>query len=143
MIRLVDVYRRKDSVQVLYDLMKERTSCVNISHRRLPTLKQHSIFVKLKPYKAWYLILSDGQVVGGIYLSKTDEIGIFLFKKYRDKGVGKKAVRLLIKKRANVRRFLANINPRNEPSIRFFAGMKFKHIQNTYELLTSNRKASV
>lgn len=135
MIRLADVYRRKDSVQVLYDLMKERTPAVNISHRRLPAPKQHAVFVKLKPYKAWYLILNDAQVVGGIYLSKTNEIGIFLFKKYRDKGVGKKAVQLLMKKHANVRRFLANINPRNEPSIRFFTGMKFKHIQNTYELL--------
>ncbi len=32
------------------------------------------------------------------------------------------------------RRYLANINPRNDASIAMFQGLGFTHIQNTYEL---------
>ena len=134
MLRLVNVYTRKDAVSVLYALLKEREARMNISHRRMPTLSEHARFVRLKPYKTWDLILSGDEIMGAVYLSKQNEIGLFIFRKYRGCGIGKKALELLMKKHKKVTRFLANINPKNRPSIDFFKNQGFFHIQNTYEL---------
>lgn len=134
MPRLVNVYTRKDAVPVLYALLKEREARMNISHRRMPTLSEHSRFVQSKPYKTWDFISSGEEILGAVYLSKQNEIGLFLFKKYRGQGIGKKTLQLLMNKHKNVARFLANINPKNTPSIIFFKDQGFTHIQNTYEL---------
>lgn len=134
-VRLADVYRSKDPEKTLYALLKERDRTVNISHRRLPAYREHLRFVRSRPYKAWYLITNGtGGRLGGVYLSKMNEIGIFLFKKHRRKAYVEAAVKLLMKKHAGVGFFLANINPANAASIRFFKRFGFKHIQNTYEL---------
>ncbi|MEK7083941.1 MAG: GNAT family N-acetyltransferase [Patescibacteria group bacterium] len=132
--KLVGVYREKAAAELLYRLLKERSAKINISHRKMPTWHQHLKFIRSKPYKAWYLI-SDApkHFTGGIYLSKADEIGIFLLKKYQRLGHGNRAVDLLIKKHRNVKRFLANVNPNNKTSIQFFKKLGFGHIQNTYE----------
>ncbi len=133
-VKLSDVYKTRGAREILYRLLKERIPRVNISHRSLPAFKKHLDFIRKRPYKAWYLISEKpGSFVGGIYLSKNDEIGILIFKKHQKKGFGEKAVNLLMKRHRGVKRFLANINPANVPSIRFFEGLKFRHIQNTYE----------
>ncbi len=134
MLKLTDVYKSKDAVPVLYALLKEREGRVNISHRQMPTLSEHRRFVKSKPYKSWDLILSGKEMVGAVYLSQQNEIGLFLFKKYRGQGLGKKALGLLMGKHKKVTRFLANVSPKNQPSIDFFKNQGFSHIQNTYEL---------
>ena len=134
-IRLADVYRSKDAVKVLYALLAERETRVNISHRRMPSIRGHRAFIVSRPYKAWYLVRDlSGGPLGGVYLSRRDEIGVFIFKKFRGKGYGEEAVRLLMRKHAAVKRFLANINPKNRRSVRFFNALGFKHVQNTYEL---------
>lgn len=107
---------------------------MNISHRRMPSRAEHQRFFRSRPYRSWDLVLKDGEPVGAIYLSKQNEIGVFIFKRYRGLGYGKKAVRLLMKKHGRERRLLANISPKNPRSIRFFKDMGFEHIQNTYEL---------
>lgn len=133
-IRLVDVSKRKDAKKILYELLKEREPHANISHRRMPTFRQHVGFMRSKPYKSWDLIVSAGLVVGSIYLSKQNEIGLFIFKKDQARGYGQRALKLLMKKHSNVTRFLANINPGNQRSIHFFERLGFNHVQNTYEL---------
>ena len=75
-------------VKFLFDLLKERDPRVNISHRKMPTYSQHTKFIKSKPYSKWYIILKSKQKIGSIYLSKNDEIGIFLSKKFQGKNVG-------------------------------------------------------
>ncbi len=133
-LKLVDVYNKKSSAEFLYQLLKERSSKINISHRKMPTWRAHIKFIRSRPYRAWYLISdAPGHYVGGIYLSKMDEIGVFLLKKFQKKGYAKKAVGLLIKKHRSVKRFLANVNPLNDRSIQFFKKLGFDHIQNTYE----------
>ena len=118
---------------MLYALLKEREEKVNISHRRMPSLAEHRKFVKSKPYKAWFLIRAAGSTAGAIYLSKMNEIGVFVFKKHRGKGYGKGAVAALMQKFKGAERFLANVNPANADSIAFFKSFGFRHIQNTYE----------
>ena len=133
-LRLSDVYKNKEASPALLALLKERKESVNISHRRMPTLQKHRKFIFSKPYKTWDLILRGREIVGAVYLTHQSEIGLFIFKKFRGNGFGKKALALLMKKYAGSKRFLANINPRNRRSIRFFEQLGFRHIQNTYEL---------
>lgn len=133
-LRLSDVYKNKQASPALLALLMEREGNVNISHRRMPTLTEHRKFILSKPYKTWDLIMSGQEIVGAVYLTHQSEIGLFIFKKFRENGFGKKALALLMKKHAGSVRFLANINPRNRRSIRFFERLGFRHIQNTYEL---------
>ena len=133
-MKLRSVYLHEGGDQLLYELLKERDEITNISHRQLPDWPSHVAFVASKPYTAWYFIQGDKlETYGAIYLSKTDEIGVFIFRRYRGNGYGPSAVRKLMEMHPRDR-YLANINPQNERSISMFSGMGFRHIQNTLEL---------
>jgi RimJ/RimL family protein N-acetyltransferase len=71
--------------------------------------------------------------VGSIYLTSQNEIGIFIKKSFQNKQIGNIALRKLIKKNPK-KRYLANVNPKNKKSIRFFKNNGFKLIQYTFEL---------
>ena len=118
---------------MLFELLTKRDPIANISHKRMPTYDEHREFVRSKPYDAWYLIKTNGEYIGAIYLTNASEIGISLFREHQGKGFGARAVRMLMRKYPSRKRYLANINPRNELSIRFFQKLGFTHIQNTYE----------
>jgi len=146
MIRLESVYKYPEALDILYALLRERSveddPHVNISHRRLPTFHDHERFVESRPYRYWYLILVEQSVVGTCYISKRNEIGIVLFRAHRGKGYGSQAVAALIEKHKPLKAipgvrsgsFIANINPKNEASIRMFSRLGFTHLSNTYEL---------
>ena len=103
----------------------------------MPTYDEHVKFVQSKPYSKWYIIFKSKQKVGSIYLSKNNEIGIFLSKKFQGKNIGDFALNDLIKKNPG-ERFLANVNPKNKKSIQFFKNNKFKLIQYTFERTKQN-----
>jgi len=124
---------KKSDSNFLYELLKQRDPRANISHKKMPSFKQHENFIRSKPYSKWYIIQSSKNDVGSIYLSKNNEIGIFLIKKNQNNGIGVNALKLLIKKNPKVR-YLANVNPKNKKSIDFFKKNGFKLIQHTYEL---------
>lgn len=124
---------------LLYQLLGEREDHVNISHRVMPTMDEHYAFMDSMPYKAWYLIdtqpffpQAHSHFVGSIYLSRQREVGIFLFREWIGKGFGAEAVGLLRARHPG--RMLANINPANEGSIRFFKSLGFRHVQNSYAI---------
>jgi len=120
-------------IRFLYELLKEREPSTNISHRKMPTYNEHVNFVLSKPYSKWYIIYHEKNKVGSIYLSKQNEVGIFIKKTFFMKGIGTDALRLLME--LNPReRFLANINPKNKKSTEFFKKNGFKILQHTYEL---------
>ena len=116
----------------LFDLLKDRDHHINISHKKIPTYEEHIKFIKSKPYSKWYIIFKSKQKIGSIYLSKNDEIGIFVSKKFQGKNIGNYALSGLIKKNPR-KRFLANVNPKNKKSISFFKKNGFKLIQYTFE----------
>ena len=130
-LRLKKVTKRE--CPFLYDLLLERNPIFNISHKKMPTYEEHVKFVSSRPYSKWYIIFYSGKECGSIYLSKNDEIGIFLKKGLTKKGIGNKALKILMKENPR-RRYLANINPKNKNSIRFFKKHHFKLLQYTYEL---------
>ncbi|MBC8251119.1 MAG: GNAT family N-acetyltransferase [Candidatus Nitrosopelagicus sp.] len=120
--------------QFLFDLLKERDKRTNISisHKKMPTYEEHTKFIKSKPYTKWYIVLKSKQKIGSVYLSKNDEVGVFISKKFQGEKIGDFALCELMKKNTR-KRFLANLNPKNKKSIAFFSRNGFKLIQITFE----------
>lgn len=131
-ISLVDAYSVLQSPVILFDLLAERERWQSISHRGLPTAAEHMAFFISRSYEAWYLIKHGKEWVGACYITKQREVGIFIFRVHRGKGMGLAAVKKLMELHPG--KFLANISPKNEPSIAMFRKLGFRHIQNTYAL---------
>ena len=123
----------KSDYRFLYNLLMERDARANISHKKMPTYNQHVAFVSAKPYSKWYVILSDTNKAGSIYLTSQNEIGIFIKKSFQGKQLGNIALHKLIQKNPK-KRYLANVNPQNKKSMHFFKNNGFKLIQYTFEL---------
>ncbi len=130
-ISLSSIYERPDRHELLYQLLGERDETVNISHKVMPAWADHVRFVESQPYEAWYFI--GDEPFGACYLTKQNEIGIFIFKEHQRKGYGIRAIDALIDKHGH-RRYLANISSRNAPSISLFRKLGFNHAQHTYAL---------
>ena len=130
--------RTSIDAKFLFDLLKERDSRANISHKKMPTFTSHVKFIESKPYKKWYIIYIKENIdenkkkIGSIYLSQNNEIGIFILKKYQRKNVGNFALSELMK-RNKQKRYLANVSPKNKKSLKFFKNNDFKLIQYTFE----------
>lgn len=142
----MSIYLRRvelKDAKALYALLRERKPWQAISHKCMPSWEQHVAFVQSEPYAAWYMILpyqqhanrsghsAEPDPIGAIYLTRNNEIGIGIFNMYQGRGYGKLAVTEMLTKHNGP--FLANINPINEPSRRFFEGLGFKFIQVTYK----------
>lgn len=130
-MNLLSIYERRNRAALLYGLLQERDETVNISHRKMPSFGDHVRFIESHPYEAWYFIM-DGRPVGSIYLSKQNEIGVFVFKQHHGKGYARQSV-LALMEHHGPRRYLANMNPQNEGSRFLFSGLGFHLIQHTYE----------
>ena len=123
----------KADIRFLYNQLKERDSKINISHKKMPSYSEHTKFVLSKPYSKWYIIYYKNRKVGNVYLSKMNEIGIFILNTIKVKGLGSLVLEQVLKKNPKTR-YLANVNPKNVKSSEFFKKNGFKLIQHTYEL---------
>lgn len=136
-LKLQNVYSTKDYLITLYAQLADRDYGINISHKVMPKFSVHEKFVNSHPYKQWCFIMVDTEllrIIGQIYLTKHNEVGIFINEKFHQrKGYGRIALEMLMERNKG-QRFLANIKPSNEQSIKFFTSLGFKHIQNTYQL---------
>lgn len=118
----------KSDYQFLYDLMLERTENINIEHNAMPTYIKHMKFIKTKPYYRWLMIIYKKSNVGTIYLTKKNEIGIFIKKAYSGMGIGQEAMKLMMD-RYPKSYYFTNINPNNKNSISFFKKNGFKPLK--------------
>jgi len=123
----------------LFELLSQRKSYENISHKKMPTFEEHVKFVSSAPYSKWYIVRLNSTKIGTVYLTHQNEIGIHVIEEVRGKDVAKQALELIMKKNPKSR-YLANINPKNKRSIKFFTKNGFKLIQYTYELIPINSK---
>ena len=128
---------RKSDVDFLYEILSERTTNENISHKEMPTYKKHVKFVLSKPYKKWYIIYYKKQKFGSIYLTNLNEIGIHFKKVPISDSLITKSIELLINKNPG-KRFLINVSPNNKKFIKIIKKNRLKLIQHTYELQFSN-----
>ena len=69
----------------LYNLLSERKQFESISHKKLPSYTDHVKFIKSKPYSKWLLIQYNEKMVGSVYLSKNNEIAIWIKKNIKKK----------------------------------------------------------
>lgn len=137
-MRLIDVYEHVNCLEILWDLLKEREPYQNISHRAMPSWDEHVSHVAGRPHADWCLIedvvgVEGTFIVGAIYLTMANEIGIGIFRQWARRGFGQHAVRCMMAKHGP-RRYLANVAPGNVPSKDMFEGLGFVHVQNTYAL---------
>ena len=123
----------KSDYRFLYNLLMERDTRANISHKKMSTYNQHVRFVSAKPYSKWYVILYGASKAGSIYLTSQNEIGIFIKKSFQNKQIENIVLHKLIQKNPK-KRYLANVNTQNKKSMRFFKNNGFKLIQYTFEL---------
>ena len=125
-----------ERLALLYSLLQEREPHESISHKEMPTWTEHVAFVESRPYLAWYLMFwrrGDTNLnPGSIYLTREREVGIAVFRAYQGMGFGRAAFAEL--RRLHPGRILANVNPANERSIRFFKNHGARLIQHTYLL---------
>jgi GNAT superfamily N-acetyltransferase len=124
----------KNDFKFLYELLFERNPVANISHKKMPTYEEHVKFVISKPYFQWHVVYYNGKKSGSVYLTKQNEIGIFVKKELHGKGIGSQILESIMEKNGPGR-YLANISPKNKKSIKFFKSHKFSLIQYTYELI--------
>ena len=114
---------------ILFSLLSERKPYQSISHKQMPTYEAHKHFVRSRPYTCWFFIKQSEiqDVLGSVYLTHENEIGIFIFEDCTHKGYGKKAIDMLMMSCSRDKLFYANIAPTNSASIAFFVNLGFTH----------------
>jgi hypothetical protein len=123
----------KSDSSFLYELLSERKSYENISHKKNPTYVKHVKFVMSKPYSKWYIIYHATEKIGSIYLTKQDEIGIHFQEQNITNKIRSKVLKMIIKKNPR-NRYLININPSNTRMKNFLKNEGFELMQHTYEI---------
>ncbi len=118
--------------QFLYDLLKERPKNACISHKKMPTMKEHIKFVDSFPYKEWYVIREGGDMVGSVYLSNQNEFGMFIKKGFSGRGIARKTFDWM-ERRHRGERLLSNVNPKNRRIKRLLESIGCVKVQETYE----------
>ena len=119
----------------LYNLLAERIPYENISHNKLPSYTNHVKFIKSKPYSKWLLIEYGDKIIGSVYLSKNNEIAIWIKKSIKDykMGVHNKILQEIVTKFTR-KKYFTNLNARNKKLINFYKKNGFKLIYFTFEL---------
>jgi RimJ/RimL family protein N-acetyltransferase len=126
-------------LKFLYYLLEERLKFqeTNISHKTLPKWEDHVMFVNEEsPYDCHWVICyahDPNALIGTVYITDRNEIGIQIARTHQGKGYGTRAIKQLLEQFPDVK-FLANINPNNKNSIKFFEKFGFELISNTYKL---------
>lgn len=131
-----------ETVLVLYRWLRDRLDeeAVNISHTLMPSLSEHSRFISSMPYRGWWILKAEGEQVGVLNLSTSNEVGIYIAEEHRRKGYAREALLWLedhfdpLPGQPAVRSeaYLANINPNNHASVALFHGLGYHLIQHTY-----------
>ena len=73
-IRFQRVEKKNEHIRLLFELLSDRQ--FSISHTLKPSYQEHSIFVKSDPYRAWYFVFWEQQIIGSFYLTNNNSIGL-------------------------------------------------------------------
>lgn len=116
----------------LFKMLEERDDTQNISHKTMPSFTDHIAFIKSEPYKEWFIISDEyNKDVGNYYITKNNEIGLFIKKCYQKLGAARATMKHILNTPG---RYIANISPRNVRSLEFFTLQGFSLIQKTFEI---------
>ena len=125
---------RKNDADFLFELLLQRSSKENISHKKMPTYEEHIKFIISKPYYKWYIVKKDHDSIGAVYLTQINEIGISLVKRFDNEKIKNEVLELVMKKHPK-KRYIVNINPKNKQGINFFKKRGIRLIQCSYEFV--------
>jgi len=131
LIKLIDVYAAKGSIEFLYSVLAERKVSESISHKRHPSFKEHYAFVQSQPYLGWYIIIDNVDWLGTCYITKYREVGIWLMPEAKGKGAGKAAMKQLLAMYPG--RVFTNTSIYNEGAKAFYEKCGFRHCANMLE----------
>ena len=143
-VKLIKVNNSKSHVLILYKILKERDRKSNISHKKIPTLEDHKIFINAFPYRYWFIIKKSRNILGSAYITKSNEISITLLKKSKSHFI--ETINLIL---ANIKplpaiasrrngNFTLNLAPDNKFYINILNDIGSKKIQETYLLNKSS-----
>lgn len=122
---------KKEDYKFLYKLLKQRPKDECISHRKMPSYKEHVKYLRTFPFFLNIIILVDGKSVGNLYETDRHEIGIHVLPGY-DYLVRNIVEALICQCGRSKERIYFNINPKDKR----FKSLLRKHcrlIQHTYE----------
>tara|TARA_Y200000002_G_scaffold341016_1_gene311926 strand:- start:86 stop:523 length:438 start_codon:yes stop_codon:yes gene_type:complete len=135
-ILLIPVEPKKEHIEVLYNLLKERIH--NISHKKLPEFNEHKLFVLNHPYRKWFLVKSNNIYIGSIYILENNCMGINI--NSDDLDVIKKCIQCILSsvkplpgiKSLRNENFNVNISPDNKKMCKLLNELNAKLIEHTY-----------
>ena len=140
-LRAVDPARDGD-IEFLWQLLVERSAHaeMNISHQRMPSMREHIAYVDRHPYRAWYIVERRFERIGMVCLTHQNEIGVHIIPEHRGGGWGREAVKRITKLHTPLPAvpgtlpgsFVANVNPANVASRALFESLGGIVIQHTY-----------
>lgn len=123
----------KQDYKFLYRLLKQRNPDENISHKVMPTYKQHCEFNDKQPYPQDYIVFDCGKKIGRFYVTDRMEVGIkFIDNKYTIPMLDEI---FIVKDITGVRLFF-NVSPRNKLINDYLKKKGLKIIQYTYESIS-------
>jgi RimJ/RimL family protein N-acetyltransferase len=146
---LAEMLAEDETLHFLYELLTVRPPGSSISHDQMPDWLAHCAFVYRMPYRDWRLIevqwdgdLGKSELVGAVYVTCNNEVGITLLPHARKKGIGTDAVQRLLwmhtplpaEPGVRAGHWVANIAPGNEASLRLFRKLGFEDYQVTLVL---------
>ena len=128
----------EEQIKSLYRLLEKRT--FSISHDEMPDFHTHQKFVKNHPYRDWLLVKRDEEVIGSVYLTDENSLGINLLT--TDSGIFCQIIQQLkrnyepLPAKPSVRPgfFYVNAAPENSCLKLALADMGAKHTQNSYRI---------
>ena len=126
-------------IEALYELLGQRKHVV--SHKKKPSLAEHQEFVCSNPYRAWYLVEINLKLIGTIYISNENTIGINFSVSTDYKFVEEvlnyvKANYSSLPGVKSIRgaTFTINVSPKNKPLITALEILKSKVVQISYSI---------
>tara|TARA_Y100001968_G_C19260693_1_gene669097 strand:- start:476 stop:919 length:444 start_codon:yes stop_codon:yes gene_type:complete len=126
----------KSHLDSLYTILDSRK--FNISHSSMPTYSEHCNFVQNNPYRFWYFVEKNSKIIGTIYITYENNIGINLINPEKDhyfeslKLIFSKHKPLPPKNSIISKYFIINSNPNNINLINALNELRTDHIQNSY-----------
>ena len=139
-LQLIKIKTSKEDSQLLYEILKERDKKNNISHKIMPTFKEHINFVKSSPYRYWFFIKKANNLIGSTYITYNNEITVILLKKNKNNFINTLKLILThikplrgIASRRN-QNFTLNLAPNNRFYIDILDKLGQKKIQETFLL---------
>ena len=73
-IELENIIPTDSQILNLFEQLKQREH--SISHENLPSYETHKQFVTDNPYRAWFLVKKDREILGNIYIQHDNSVGL-------------------------------------------------------------------